>query len=438
MIMNKLDHFFKLKKRNTSVQQEFIGGLVTFLAMAYILFVNPNILAQTGMPKDALITVTCLAAIFGTLLVGLWANVPFAMAPGMGLNAMFAFTLVLGQGMSWQDALGVVFLSGVFFTIISFFGIRHKIVDAIPSSLQIAIGCGVGFFIAFIGLKQIGLVVSHPETLVTIGAFTPPLLIGLATLLITVILEIYKVKGSILIGIIFGSVLGFWFDPAIGELPDSIVAIPPSISPIFMQLHVASVLKLSFAAAIFSFLFVSLFDSIGTAIACSYEADLVNKKGKMPHLKKVLEADGIAAMASGILGTSNTVTFIESAAGIANGAKTGLTTVFVALFFGVALFFSPIIALVPVYATAPALILVGIFMSKHLSKIDFSELHIAVPAFLTIILMPLTYSISNGIAYGFSSYVILALLTNKTKEVTPFMWGVGLFSILSLCIEQLH
>lgn len=435
--MKKIAAFFKLKERNTSIKQEFMGGMVTFLAMAYIVFVNPNILAMTGMPKEALISVTCIAAIFGTLLVGLWANVPFAMAPGMGLNAMFAFTLVLGQGMAWQDALGVVFLSGLFFTIISFFGVRHKIVDAIPPSLQIAIGCGVGFFIAFIGLKQIGLVVAHPQTLVGLGKFSPSVLIGLVTLMLTVVLEIYRVKGSILIGIIFGSVLGFVFDPTIGAMPKSFVAMPPSIAQIFGQLNVLGVLKLSFASAVFSFLFVSLFDSIGTAIACSYEANLVNKKGKMPHLKKVLEADGIAAMASGILGTSNTVTFIESAAGIANGAKTGLSAVFVALFFGLALFFSPIITLVPVYATAPALILVGIYMSKHLSKINFSELHLAVPAFLTIILMPLTYSISNGIAYGFASYVILALLTNKTKEITPFMWGVGVFSVMSLCIEQI-
>lgn len=434
--MSKLDSYFKLKERHTSIKQEFMGGAVTFLAMAYILFVNPNVLSLTGMPKEALISVTCIAAIFGTLLVGLWANVPFAMAPGMGLNAMFTFTLVLGQGVKWEDALGVVFLSGVFFTIISLFGIRHKIVDAIPSSLQIAIGCGVGLFIAFIGLKQIGLVVAHPATLVTLGKFTPALVIGLVTLLVTVVLEIYRVKGSILIGIILGSILGFVFDPSIGLLPSSFVSLPPSIEPIFFKLNVLSILKLSFASAVLSFLFVSLFDSIGTAIACSYEANLVDNEGKMPHIKKVLEADGIAAMASGLLGTSNTVTYIESATGIANGAKTGLSSVFVAFLFILALFFSPIIAMVPAYATAPALILVGIFMSKHLSKINFTDLHIAVPAFLTIILMPLTYSISNGIAYGFSSYIILAILTQKTKEVSPLMWGVGVFSIVSLLLEQ--
>jgi AGZA family xanthine/uracil permease-like MFS transporter len=435
--MNKILLYFKIKERETSVKQEALGGLVTFLSMAYIIFVNPNILSMTGMPKEALISVTCIAAIFGTLLVGIWAKVPFAMAPGMGLNAMFAFTLVLGQGVSWQDALGVVFLSGVFFTIISFFGVRHKIVEAIPPSLQMAMGCGVGFFIAFIGFKQLGLIVAHPDTLVTLGKFTPAVVIGLLTLFITVILEIYKVKGAILIGIIASTSLGMGFDPNV-HLPTQIFSLPPSIAPIFGQLNILGVLKLSFASAIFSFLFVSLFDSIGTAIACSYEAQLVNKKGKMPHLKKVLEADGIATMFSGVLGTSNTVVFIESATGIANGAKTGLSSVFVAILFFLALFVSPLIAIVPAYATAPALILVGIYMSKHLAKINFTDLHIAVPAFLTMIMMPLTYSISNGIAYGFASYILLALCTKNTKEVSPMMWGVGFFSIVSIIIAQMY
>lgn len=434
--MNKILDYFKIKERETSVKQEALGGLVSFLSMAYIIFVNPNILSMTGMPKEALISVTCIAAIFGTLLVGIWAKVPFAMAPGMGLNAMFAFTLVLGQGVSWQDALGVVFLSGVFFTIISFFGVRHKIVEAIPPSLQMAMGCGVGFFIAFIGFKQLGLIVAHPDTLVTLGKFTPAVIIGLITLFITVLLEIYKVKGAILIGIIVGTFLGMGFDPSV-QLPTQIFSLPPSIAPIFGQLNILGVLKLSFASAIFSFLFVSLFDSIGTAIACSYEAQLVNKKGKMPHLKKVLEADGIATMFSGILGTSNTVVFIESATGIANGAKTGLSSIFVAILFFLALFVSPLIAIVPAYATAPALVLVGIYMAKHLAKINFSDLHIGVPAFFTMIMMPLTYSISNGIAYGFSSYILLALFTKNTKEVSPMMWGVGVFSILSIVIAQM-
>ncbi|MNS07799.1 putative adenine permease PurP [compost metagenome] len=430
------EKIFNLKERNTNIRQEAIGGTVTFLTMAYIIFVNPNILSATGMDKSALITVTCLAAIIGTLLVGFWANVPFAMAPGMGLNAMFAYTLVLNDGATWQQALGVVFMSGVFFIIISILGLRHKIVDAIPESLRVAIGSGIGLFIAFIGFKQMGLIVSNEATLVGLGKFTPALIIGLVAFFVTVMLEHYKVKGSILIGILLATLLGFAFDDTI-QLPTEFISTPPSIMPVLGQLEVLSVLKITFIAPIFSFLFVNLFDSIGTAIACSMEAGLVKEDGKMPHVKKVLEADAVATMFSGILGTSSTVTYIESAAGIANGARTGLSSVFTALLFLLAMFFAPLIGTVPVYATAPALILVGIYMAKHLVKIDFSELYLGVPVFLTLILMPLTYSISSGIAYGFSSYVLLCIFTKNTDKVHPFMWGIGLFSILEIVLSQM-
>lgn len=431
-----LEKIFKLKERNSSIKQEAIGGTVTFLTMAYIIFVNPNILSATGMDKSALITITCLAAIIGTLLVGFWANVPFAMAPGMGLNAMFAFTLVLKDGATWQQALGVVFMSGVVFIIISVLGLRHKIIDAIPESLRVAIGSGIGLFIAFIGFKQMGLIVSNEATLVGLGHFTPALVIGLIAFFVTVMLEYYKVKGSILVGILLATILGFIFDASI-VIPTEFVSTPPSIMPIFGKLEVLSVLKISFIAPIFSFLFVNLFDSIGTAMACSMEAGLVTKDGKMPHVKRVLEADAVATMFSGILGTSSTVTYIESAAGIANGARTGLSSVFTALFFLLAMFFAPLIGIVPAYATAPALILVGIYMAKHLVKIDFSELYLGVPVFLTLILMPLTYSISSGIAYGFSSYVVLCVFTKNTDKIHPYMWGIGLFSIVEIVLSQM-
>ncbi|MCG9790861.1 NCS2 family permease [Flavobacterium algicola] len=431
-----LEKIFNLKERNTNIKQEAIGGMVTFLTMAYIIFVNPNILSTTGMDKSALITVTCLAAIIGTLIVGFWANVPFAMAPGMGLNAMFAFTLVLKDGATWQQALGVVFLSGVVFIIISVLGLRHKIIDAIPESLRVAIGSGIGLFIAFIGFKQMGLIVANDATLVGLGHFTPALVIGLIAFFVTVMLEHYKVKGSILLGIVLATVLGFIFDPNI-SLPTNFISTPPSIMPILGQMEVLSVLKISFIAPIFSFLFVNLFDSIGTAMACSMEAGLVDEDGKMPHVKKVLEADAVATMFSGILGTSSTVTYIESAAGIANGARTGLSSVFTAFFFLLAMFFAPLIGTVPAYATAPALILVGIYMAKHLVKIDFSELYLGVPVFLTLLLMPLTYSISSGIAYGFSSYVLLCIFTKNTDKIHPYMWGIGFFSILEIIISQM-
>lgn len=430
-----LEKIFKIRERNTSIKQEFIGGMVTFLTMAYIIFVNPNILSVTGMDKDALITVTCLAGIIGSLLVGLWANVPFAMAPGMGLNAMFAYTLVKADGATWQQALGVVFLSGIVFIIISILGLRHKIVEAIPESLRVAIGSGIGLFIAFIGFKNMGLIVANPATLVGIGKFTPAVVIGLASLLLTVLLEHYRVKGSILIGVLFATFAGYFFDPNL-LIPSEITSVPPSIMPIFGKLEIISVLKVSFIAPIFSFLFVNLFDSIGTAIACSMEAGLVEKDGKMPHVKKVLEADAVATALSGVLGTSSTVTYIESAAGIANGARTGLSSIFTALFFLLAMFFAPIIGVVPAYATAPALILVGIYMAKHLVKIDFTELYIGVPVFLTLILMPLTYSISTGIAYGFVSYVTLCVLTKNTEKIHPFMWIIGAFSLIEIISAQ--
>lgn len=430
-----LDKIFKLKERKTNIRQEFMGGLVTFLTMAYIIFVNPNILSDAGMPKEALITVTCVAAIIGTLIVGLWANVPFAMAPGMGLNAMFAYTLVLSQGASWQQALGVVFLSGVFFIIISVLGLRHKIIDAIPDSLRIAIGAGIGLFISFIGFKQMGLIVSNEATIVGAGAFTPALVIGLIGLFITVLLEIFKVKGSILIGILSATVLGFFFDGNIA-VPQEVVSVPPSMAPVFAKLEILSVLKIAFIVPIFSFLFVNLFDSIGTAIACSMEAGLVDKNGKMPHIKKVLETDAVTTMLSGVIGTSSTVTYVESAAGIANGARTGLSSVFTALFFLLAMFFAPLIGIVPSYATAPALVMVGIYMSKHLIKINFNDLYIAVPAFLTLILMPLTYSISTGIAYGFASYLLLCIFTGKFNKIHPIMWFIGILSIVEIIVSQ--
>ncbi len=431
-MLNKL---FKLQERSTGIRQEFMGGLVTFLTMAYIIFVNPNILADAGMPKEALITVTCVAAIIGTLIVGLWANVPFAMAPGMGLNAMFAYTLVLSQGASWQQALGVVFMSGIFFILISILGLRHKIIDAIPQSLRIAIGAGIGLFIAFIGFKQMGLIVSNEATIVGVGSFSPALVIGIVALLLIVLLEIYKVKGSILIGIIAATVLGFIFDANL-TMPAEVVSTPPSMAPVLGKLEIWSVLKIAFIVPIFSFLFVNLFDSIGTAIACSMEAGLVDKDGKMPHIKKVLEADAVATTLSGVLGTSSTVTYVESAAGIANGARTGLSSIFTAVFFLLAMFFAPLIGVVPSYATAPALIMVGIYMSKHLIKINFSELYIAVPAFLTLILMPLTYSISTGIAYGFASYLLLCIFTRKFDKIHPIMWFIGALSILEIIVSQ--
>ncbi|MGM0507809.1 MAG: NCS2 family permease [Fusobacteriota bacterium] len=424
--------FFKLEENGSNVRSEVIGGVTTFLTMAYIIFVNPNILSAAGMDKGALITVTCLAAFFGTILVGLWANVPFAMAPGMGLNAFFTYTLVLGQGVTWQTALGIVFLSGVFFLILTVIGIREKVIKAIPMSLRLAVAAGIGLFITFIGLQNLGLVVANPATLIGIGAFNKPLVLGLVGLIIIAVLEVKKIKGSILIGIVITTILGIAFGEV--ELPANLISMPPSISPIAFKLDILGALKLSFYGAIFSFMFVDLFDSIGTIVACSYEADLVEEDGTIKKIDKMLEADAIASIFGAALGTSTTTTYIESASGIADGGKTGLSAVVTSVLFLLALLFTPIIGIVPAFATAPALIIVGVYMFKNIKEIDFGDFEVAIPAFLTIVLMPLTYSISIGLSFGFISYVIITVASGDFKKVSPVMWVIAILSILNLLV----
>ena len=429
-----LEKFFKLKEHGTNIRTEVIAGLTTFLTMAYIIFVNPNILSTTGMPHGALVTTTILASALGTVLVGLWANVPLAMAPGMGLNAFFAFSLV-GAGVvpNWQTALGVVFFSGIFFLIITLFGIREKIIAAIPVSLRMAVAAGIGLFITFIGLKSMGLIVGSQATLVTLGDFSITLFLGLIGLVITCVLEIKKVKGSILIGIIVVTVLAVLTGQQ--EIPKEIFTKPASIGPIFMQIDWASAFSFGLISAAFSFMFVDLFDSIGTIMACAHNAGMINEDGSIQKVDKILEADAIATVAGACLGTSTTTTYIESGSGIAAGGRTGLTAVVVAILFLVCLMFTGLIGMVPAYATAPALVMVGIHMFRNIKQIDFSDLEVAIPAFLTIIIMPLTYNISLGIAFGFISYIIITVASGDHKKVCPTMWVIGLLSLLQLCIQ---
>jgi AGZA family xanthine/uracil permease-like MFS transporter len=423
---------FKLKENNTNIRTEVIGGFTTFLTMAYIIFVNPMILSEAGMDKPALITATCLAACVSTLLVAFWAKVPFAMAPGMGLNAFFTYTLVLGQGLSWETALGVVFVSGVAFLILTLAGIREKVVSAIPLSLRIATAAGIGLFITFIGLKNLGLVVDNPATLVSIGPLTRPVLIGLCALILITILEIKKVKGSILIGIFSATAAGILF----GEVHlDAVFSAPPSLAPLAFQLDILGALKWGLAGAIFSFMFVDLFDSIGTIVACSYEAGHVEEDGTIKHIDKVLKADAVATIAGSLMGTSTTTTYIESASGIADGARTGLASVVTGCLFLVGLFCAPLIGAVPAFATAPALIIVGVFMFRNIKQIDFIDFKNAVPAFLTMILMPLTFSIATGLTVGFLSYVIIAVCCGDLKKISPVMWVVGLLSAINLAVS---
>ena len=430
-----MEKFFKLSEHNTTARKEIVAGITTFLTMAYIIFLNPTILADAGMDKGALITVTALAAFFGTMLIGLWANVPLAMAPGMGLNAFFAYSLVLGNKITWETALGVVFISGVLFFVLTILGVREKIVNAIPLSIRIAIPAGIGLFITLIGLKNLEIIVSNKHTLVTLGSLTPTVLLGLAGILIIGILEVKKIKGSILTGIIVTTVLGVIFGEV--TMPESLISMPNSIMPIAFKLDIMGALKFGLIGAIFSFMFVDLFDSIGTMVACSYEGGFVEEDGKIKNIDKMLEADAVATIFGSVMGTSTTTTYIESASGIADGGRTGLTSVVTALLFLAALVFTPIIGIVPKFATAPALVIVGVFMFKNIKMIDFGDFSEGIPAFLIIIMMPLTFSISNGLSFGFISYVGINALSGNHKKVSPVMWAIAILAVVNLVVVNL-
>jgi AGZA family xanthine/uracil permease-like MFS transporter len=401
--------------------------------MGYIIFVNPQILGDAGMSKDALVTVTILASVLGTVLVGLWANVPFAMAPGMGLNAFFTYALVRGpEGLPWQTALGVVFLSGLVFLVLTVAGAREKVVAAIPMSLRLAAAGGIGLFITFIGFKSMGLVVAHPITLVQLGPLTTTVWIGLAGLLLMGILEVRKVRGAILISVVATTVAAMLLRQV--PVPGQIVSLPPSPMPVAFKLDILGALKASLIAPIFSLMFVDLFDSVGTIVACSHQAGMIDKDGRIHQIDRILEADAIATIAGSLFGTSTTTTYIESGSGIAEGGRTGLTALSVAFFFLLALFFTPLIAVVPPYATAPALVGVGVFMFQNIRHINFADFEEAVPAFMTLVLMPLTYSISTGLVFGFLSYIVIALASGDWRKINPVLWVIGALALFQLLI----
>ena len=426
-----LENLFKLTERQTDVRTEVIAGLTTFLTAAYIVFVNPNILANTGMDKGALITVTCVVAGLSSILMGLWANAPIMMAPGMGLNAFFAFALVLGQGVAWQQALGVVFVSGVIFLILTFLGIREKIVKAIPPSLRIATSVGIGLFIAFIGMQGLGLIVRNDAVLVGLGTMNKTVLLGLVGFLLIVILEIKKVNGSILIGILATALAGMALK--LSPFPGGLMAMPPSMAPVAFKLDIMGALKVSMWANIFSFMFVDLFDSLGTLLAVCREADL-EKDGDIKDLPKMLSADAVATVFGAILGTSTTTSYIESASGVAEGGRTGMTAVTTGVLFILAAFFTPVIGAVQAYATAPALIVVGIFMMRGIGQINFYDFEEGVPAFLTLILMPLTYSIAQGLVFGFITYALIKVFVGKVKDVDPILMVIAALCLVSLLV----
>lgn len=421
-----LDRFFKLTENKTTVRTEIAAGVTTFLTMAYIIFVNPAILSEAGVPFSGALFATCLAAAIGSLLMGLVANYPFALAPGMGLNAYFTYAVVQGMGYDWRVALGAVFISGVVFLILTLARIRAMIVDAIPKTMKTAVAVGIGLFIAFIGLKNAGVIVSSPATFVTLGhVISKPVLLALGGLVVTAALLARRDKSAIIIGIF--AVTAAAIALKLSPLPTSLVQMP-DVRSTFLQLDIRGALKLGALDVIFVFLFVDLFDTIGSLMGLGQQAGYLNREGKMPRVNRALFADAVATIAGALLGTSTVVTYIESATGVSEGGRTGLTAVTTAALFLLAVFFSPLAGAIPVFATAPALIIVGALMISAVKEIEWDDLTEAIPAFLTIIAMPLTFSIANGLALGFIFYPLLKLLTGRWREASPLVYVLaGLF-----------
>ena len=420
-----LKKLFGLDPQKTSIKTEIIAGITTFLTVAYILAVNPNILSETGMDKGALFTTTIIASAFATLLMGLYAKLPFMLGPGMGLNAFFAYTVCLTLGYSWQFALTAVLIEGLIFIVLTATNLRTKLVEILPLSIKQALGAGIGLFIAFIGLQNSGIIVDQPATLVTLGDITSGnALLGCIGLIITSVLLIRKVHGALLIGIILTSLIGI---PMGITKIDHIFSMPPSIEPIFFKFEWEKIFTIDMVIVIFTFLFVDLFDTIGTLVGVSMKANMVDKDGNMPNLKKALFVDAIGTTVGSILGCSTITTFVESASGVSEGGRTGFTSFVTAVCFLLALFLSPLFLSIPSAATGPVLILVGFMMMSSVVNIRFNDYSEAIPAFICIIFMPLAYSIAEGIVLGLISYVIINLLAGKFEKLS-----VGMFIVCIL------
>ncbi|ERH53197.1 adenine permease [Ectopseudomonas chengduensis] len=425
-----LERLFQLKAHNTTVRTEVLAGITTFLTMAYILFVNPEMLAKTGMDHGAVFVATCLAGAIGSLIMGLLANYPIALAPGMGLNAFFTYTVVMTMGYSWQTALGAVFLSGAIFFLLSIFKIREWIINSIPLALRAGIAAGIGLFLAIIALKNAGIVVDHPATLVGLGDMSRGgALLACLGFFVIAALAYRKVTGAVMIGILL--VTGLSIVLGLSEL-QGVVSMPPSLMPTLLQLDIAGALDIGLISVIFAFLFVDLFDTSGTLVGVAQKADLLDKDGKMPRLGRALMADSTATMAGAALGTSTTTSYIESAAGISTGGRTGLTACVVAALFLLALFFAPLAGAVPAYATAPALLFVAVLMMSSLAQIDWDDLTVAAPVVVAALAMPLTFSIANGIAFGFIAWTAVKVLAGRWRELNPAMWVLSALFVVKL------
>jgi len=427
-----LNRFFGLHQRRTSVRTECIAGLTTFFTMAYIIFVNPAILSQAGMDTDAVIAVTCFVAAAATIATGLFVNAPVAMAPGMGLNAFFAFTLVMTRQISWQTALGVVFLSGLLFLILTAVGFRRKLVEAIPQSLISAISVGIGLFITFIGLQNLGLVKSDPVTLVAAAGLNRTILTGLAGLVVMIFMEIKRVPGALLLGILFSTILAILLGDV--QPPQQIIATQFHLSELFFKMDIVGTFKWSLFSSIFTLMFIDMFDSIGTLLAVAPQAGLTEKDGTIRGLDRLLMIDAAATMFGAVCGTSTTTSYIESAAGVEQGGRTGLTSVVTGILFLLSMLFVPVVGIVPKYATAPALMMVGLFMMKEIRLIEFSDMRQGLPAFVIIVMIAMSYSISTGLAFGFIAFVLMEIMSGNIAKIKPAMWLITALSIFYFCV----
>ncbi|MBR4015723.1 MAG: NCS2 family permease [Anaerotignum sp.] len=445
-LLSFFEKCFKLKENNTTMKTEITAGLTTFMTMAYILVVNPSIMSATGMDFGALLTATCIASALGTFFMAFFANYPFALAPGMGLNAYFTYTVVLQYGYGWETALAAVFVEGLIFILLSAVNVREAIFNAIPTNMKKATSVGIGMFIAFIGLQNAGVIVGDPATCVALGDVkTVPVALALIGTVITLILVVRKVKGALLLGILATWLLGiicqltgiYQVNPDAGAyslIPMGIVSAPPSILPIAGKLSFKGMNISDFIVVVFAFLFVDLFDTLGTLIGVSTKAGFLDKDGKLPRIKGALFADAVATTLGACLGTSTVTTFVESASGVTDGGRTGMTAFTTGVLFLIALLFSPVITTIPSFATTPALITVGLFMVENVTEIDFSDYTEGFPAFIAILMMVVAYSISEGLVFGVISYVLLKLFSKKTKDLNPVIIIIAILFFLKLIL----
>ena len=444
--MDFIEKCFKLKENKTTFKTELMAGLTTFMTMAYILVVNPSILSTTGMDAGALLTATCIASALGTFFMAFFANYPFVLAPGMGLNAYFAFTICAQKGYSWHVALAAVFVEGIIFIILSAVNVREAIFNAIPANMKKAVSVGIGMYIAFIGLQNAGVVINNASTCVSLGDVkTVPVALALIGTIITLVLVIRKVKGALLVGILITWILGiicqlagvYVVDVEAGVyslIPTGLISAPPSIAPIAGKLSFSGISIFDFIVVIFAFLFVDLFDTLGTLIGVSTKAGFLDKEGKLPRIKGALFADALATTVGAVLGTSTVTTFVESASGVSDGGRSGLTALTAGVLFLVALLFSPILTTIPSFATTPALVVVGLMMVENVRDIDFSDYTEGFPAFMTILMMVVCYSISEGLVFGVISYVLLKLFGGKKNELNPIIVIIAILFFLKLIL----